>query len=115
MNAGARSDILGRVIGMLVFLSGVGLLFGVFYIAYRLFNMPAAEALGLKITGDPKRDPAAMTIGAQFAVLLFRIGYLLIMSAAGSLIANKGINLYFSALQGAPVNVTAKTVLEPPA
>lgn len=118
MSTNTRGDIAGRLIGMLVFLAGVALLFLVFYIAYHLFNMPAAEALGLKITGDPKHDPAATTIGAQFAVLLFRVAYLFVMSAAGSLIANKGINLYFSALHGFPVHVGAKvpaTSVSPPA
>ena len=54
---------------------------------------------GIKITGDPKRDPAMLTLGAQAAWLIFRIAYLVFMSVAGSLIANKGIQLYFSSLQ----------------
>ncbi len=109
MSSETRSDVIGRIIGMLVFLLGVGLLSLVFYIAYGLFKTPSAEALGLKFTGDPKRDPAALTIGAQFGWLLFRVLYLFLMSIAGSLIAQKGVNLYFSAVQGFAVNVTGKT------
>ncbi|HZO90262.1 MAG TPA: hypothetical protein VFB38_18195 [Chthonomonadaceae bacterium] len=116
MSAGTRSDLIGRIIGMLVFLLGVALLVVVFYMAYGLYNQPAAQALGLKFTGNPKTDPQATTIGVQFGTLLFRIAYLFIMSIAGSLVANKGINLYFSALQGMPVTLAGsrKTVSSPP-
>ena len=91
-----RGDILGRLVGMLVFIGGVCLLILVFVMAYRLFNASPTEALGIRITGDPKRDPAMVTLGAQVTWLIFRIIYLAFMSVAGSLIANKGIHLYFS-------------------
>lgn len=109
-----RGDIIGRIVGMFVFLIGVALLLLVFHIAYNLFTTPPAAALGLKFTGDPKKDPAAATIGAQFAWLLFRIGYLVIMSVASSMVSNKGINLYFSALHGSPVTVVSKSTVSPP-
>src|SRR5579883_3423705 len=96
----AGSDLFGRVTGILIFLIGVGMLLFVFYIAYGLFNAPPQSALGLKVTGNPKTDPSAAAIGSQFGWLLFRIAYLFIMSIAGSLIANKGIHIYFSAMQG---------------
>lgn len=96
MHTAHRSDLIGRVIGMLVFLIGVAALLLVFYTAFDLFKMTPAAALGLKFTGDPKKDPAAINIGAMFAWLLFRVAFLFIMSIAGSLIANKGINLYFA-------------------
>ncbi len=101
-----RSDTLGRAVGMLTFLLGVGLLLLVFKIAYELFNLPASEALGMKFTGDPKTDPTLSRIGGQFGWVLIRIVYLFLMSIAGSLVSNKGINLYFSALQGHPVGET---------
>ena len=50
---------MGRVVGMLVFLLGVGLLLWVFSIAYGLFHAPPKEALGLTFTGNPKTDPSA--------------------------------------------------------
>ncbi len=103
MRFAVRGDWIGRLIGMLVFALGVALLVVVFYIAYGLFNTPPSAALGLKFTGDPKRDPSATMIGSQFVWLLLRVAYLFIMSISGSLIANKGINLYFSSMQGAPV------------
>ena len=113
---GIRGDILGRIVGMLVFLIGVALLLWVFYSAYGLYQLPPAAALGLKFTGDPKKDPAAMVIGTQFGWLLIRIIFLFLMSIAGSLVANKGINLYFSAMQGAPIQVVEKkSAVSPPA
>ncbi|MDE2125327.1 MAG: hypothetical protein KGJ62_01925 [Armatimonadetes bacterium] len=104
MRSGRHHDVIGRVAGLLVFLLGVGLLLCVFYMAWGLFQMPAARALGLHFTGNPKTDPMVATVGTQMAWLLFRLGYLFVMSVAGSLIANKGINLYFSALYGVPPN-----------
>src|SRR5262249_23133194 len=94
---------------------GVALLVLVFYHAYELFNMKPANALDLKMTGDPKHDPAATTIGVQLAGMLFRVVLLFIMSIAGSLIANKGINLYFSAIQGFRVGLLKQGVVPRPA
>ncbi len=110
-----RGDIVGRLVGMLVFLVGVALLLIVFHIAYTLFTTPPASALGLKFTGDPKKDPALASVGVQFAWLLFRIACLIIMSVASSMISNKGINLYFSALHGNPVTVVSKAPVTPSA
>lgn len=100
-----RSDTIGRVIGMITFLLGVGLLLFVFKIAYELFNVSPSDALGMKFTGDPKTDPNLTKIGGLFGGVLVRMVYLFLMSISGSLVANKGINLYFSALQGHPVSI----------
>jgi hypothetical protein len=113
MSTGTRGDLFGRIIGMVVFLLGVGLLVTVFYIAYGLFMASPTAALGLRITGDPKHDPGIAQIGSQFGWLLCRIAFLFIMSISGSLISQKGINLYFSAAHGVPVNVTAKPAVSP--
>src|SRR5947209_7107090 len=99
MGSGGRGDIVGRLIGMLVFLLGVGLLIFVFIQATRLFGVKPADALGLTFTGDPKKDPTLALIGSRFVGLLLEIGILFLMAFAGSLVAQKGINLYFSALQ----------------
>ena len=107
MSAQSHNDWMGRIVGMLVFLLGVGLLIAVFFTAYRLFNAPPNEALGLQFTGNPKTDPTATAIGTNFGVLFLRVGYLFLMAIAGSLIAQKGINLYFSAMKGFPVHVVA--------
>ena len=108
MSSGTRSDLIGRIIGMLVFLIGVALLLIVFYISYKLFGTPSDQALDLRFTRDPTKDPSVALIVARFAYLLFRIGYLFLMAIAGSLVANKGINLYFSALQGSPIHLLGR-------
>ncbi len=119
MPSGTRGDLIGRIMGMLVFLIGVGLILLVFYIAYELFHQPPAQALGLKLTGDPKKDAAALNyvhLGAQITGLLLHLAYLFLMSIAGSLVANKGINLYFSALHGSPIHLFGgKATVSPPA
>ncbi len=109
-----QRDLIGRIVGMLVFLIGVGLLLVVFSFAYQLFNTPPALALGLNFTGNPKSDPSPTKIGVQLTWLILRICYLVVMSIAGSLVSNKGINLYFSALQGSPVHLWGRSRPEPP-
>src|SRR5262245_11957196 len=96
----SSSDWIGRIIGMLVFLLGIGLLVIVFQSAHDLFTRSPEAALGLKFSGDPKKDPPLGQIGSQFGFLFFQIAYLFVMSLAGSFIAQKGVNLYFSALRG---------------
>lgn len=104
-----RNDLLGRIIGMLVFLIGVGLLILVFYSAFALFTAKPADALGLKIIGDVHKDPNMTVIGSSFAWLLIKLFLMFPMSIASSWIAQKGINLYFSALNGAPLGIHVKT------
>lgn len=113
MSSGSRGDILGRVIGMLVFLLGVCLLVVVFWYAFKLFSLRPAGLLGLRFTGDPKKDPLVTQIVAQFGGILLQIGFLFIMAIGASLISQKGINLYFSAMQGHPI--TPRPAVHPPA
>ena len=103
MSSGNRGDVLGRVVGMLVFLIGICLLVFVFMQAFQLFGLKPADALGLRFTGDPKKDPTLALIGSQFGILLLKIAFLFIMALAASLISQRGINLYFSAMHGAPI------------
>jgi len=101
MSSTSRGDVIGRMIGLLVFLLGVCLLVLVFYVAFDLFTASPTKALGLQFNGnDPRHDPSFAKIAVQLAWVLFRIATLAVMSVAGSLISNKGINLYFSASQG---------------
>ena len=108
MSSGNRSDLFGRIIGMLGFLVGVCLLVFVFTRAFALFGMKPADALGITFTGDPKRDPSITLVGLQFGWLLVRITLLFVMALAGSFISQRGINLYFSAIQGTPVTLLHK-------
>ena len=101
-----HGDIPGRLIGMVVFFVGIGLLLLVFKIAYGLFTASPATALGITITGDPKRDPAAMLIGQSFGWLMVKILLLFLMSVVASLTAQKGVNLYFSGVHGGRTHET---------
>ncbi len=98
--AGHHNDWPGRIMGFVVFATGICLLLLVFSMAYHLFTSSPAAALNITITGDPKRDPGAMLIGQQFGFLLIKILLLFVMSAAASLISQKGVNLYFSCSAG---------------
>ncbi len=102
MGSGNRGDILGRLAGMLVFLVGVGMLVFVFMYAFKLFGMSPDQALGLHFTGDPKKDPPLALIGVQFGWIFLKVACLIVMSLAASFLSQKGINFYFSALQGSP-------------
>lgn len=99
MNISSRGDLSARVIGMLVFLIGIVLLVVVFYTAFRLFSLPSDTVLGLTFTGDPRRDPSAAVIGTRFGWLFARIAFLFVMSIAGSLVAQRGVGLYFGAIR----------------
>lgn len=103
MSSGNRGDILGRLAGMLVFLVGVGMLVFVFMYAFKLFGTSPDQALGLRFTGDPKKDPLLSQIGVRFGWIFFQVACLIVMSLAASFLSQKGINFYFSALQGSPV------------
>ena len=101
-------DLSARLMGMVIFFVGVGLLLLVFKMAYGLFTASPAAALGINITGDPKRDPAAMLIGQSFGFLLVKILLLFVMSLAASLTSQKGINMYFSGVHNATPRETVK-------
>ena len=57
MSSGYRGDVIGRVLGAIVFIGGVVLLGVVFRLAYGLFMTNADQALGLVFTGNPYRRP----------------------------------------------------------
>ena len=89
-----RRDATGSVLGLLVFLAGVGLLGLTFKFAFDEFSIPHAKALNL-VKGQVI-DPGA-TGGGLFDVLI-KLGVLLVMAFVGSILANKGIGLYSASL-----------------
>ena len=89
-----RRDATGSVVGLLVFLGGVALLILTFRIAYEMFSVPHAQALGL-VKGQA--IDARVTGGAA-ADIVIRLGVLLVMAVVGSMVANKGIGLYCGSL-----------------
>jgi len=101
-----------RIVGLLVFLAGVGLLVWVFVMANRLFHAPAPPLPAAPSPNAANPGPSPfLAIGAGFSDLLRRLLLLLLMSVAGSVIASKGIQLYFAARplaagSGAPSEAT---------
>lgn len=89
-----RRDATGSGVGLLVFLGGVGLLGLTFKIAYEMFDVPQAKALGL-VKGQA--IDAAQTGGSLIRIVI-QLGVLLVMAIVGSMLANKGIGLYCGSL-----------------
>jgi hypothetical protein len=95
-----RGDLFGRALGALVLLGGLAIICVVLWFAFQMFQDPN---MGL---GAAKNATAA-DVGVGFGKLILRIALLFLMSFCGSLIANKGINLYFASLPGAAVHEEA--------
>lgn len=98
----SRGDWIGRLLGIVVFLLGIGALGVAFREAYQMFTapLPAAE----------RSLPRLGQIGID---ILKKLGLLVIMTIAGSLIANKGVQMYFAALGFAPARALEKTPADP--
>jgi len=91
-----RTDLPGRILATVIILVGVGILFFVFTTALHLFSQPIT---GLGLPAKPHADtPSAAGIGAAFAVFGQQVLLLTVMTVAGSLIASKGIHLYYGTL-----------------
>lgn len=79
------SQLVGRTIGLLVFLCGIAMLVFVFVLGWRIFQNPGfTGAVGSGTDG----------IVSHLVTLIVRLAFLLAMCVAGSLIASKGILLY---------------------
>jgi uncharacterized membrane protein len=89
-HAHTHRDFVGSVIGIAVFLGGIGLLVFVFRLAFEMFNIPSSTALDLH-KGKPLDLTAA---GTSLTAIVLRIFLLLVMGLFGSWIANRGITLY---------------------
>lgn len=105
MSLSSRGDLFARVVGFLVFLIGVAIILGVVWFAFEMFTDPN---LG-RIAANPKGEISVAEVASGFGRLIFRIALLFLASICGSLVANKGINLYFSALQATPVKQPPET------
>ncbi|GIV19432.1 MAG: hypothetical protein KatS3mg023_1183 [Armatimonadota bacterium] len=99
-----KGDWIGRILGVAVFLLGIGVLWIVFREAHQMFTAPLPSA--------EKSLPKLGQIGID---ILKKLGLLIIMTLAGSLIANKGVQMYFAALGVAPTKALEKMASEAPA
>jgi hypothetical protein len=89
-------DIPSRVLGLVTFLFGVGILFFVFYLAYHLYGSPLP---GLGLPAKSGTPPPAANIGIALTHFLKQVVLLAFMTLAGSIMANRGIHLYYAAAQ----------------
>ena len=83
----------GRVLGILVFLVGIAILVTVAVVTYNLFTASTAP-LQIK-PGAPAG--ATSQLGASVVRLLYQIALLIVLCIAGSLVAARGLHLYFVA------------------
>jgi hypothetical protein len=105
-----HTDILGRILGIVILLAGIAMLVLVFTIANHLFRTPI---VGL---ASPSNASSAATIGMALAEFVKKLLMLAVMTVVGSLIASKGVDTYFHAIhwaqthpsQSAPPSTEAK-------
>lgn len=95
-----RPDIPSRLLALVVFLLGIGLLCAVFSLAWTLFQSPVPN-LNLPVKPGAITPPAA-NIGAALTAFVQKLLLLAVMTIAGSVIAGKGIHLYFGTTHGNP-------------
>ncbi len=88
-----QADLPGRLLALLVFLTGVGMLIFVFVTALHLFQSSVPGLQPLQMPGAP--PPPAANIGTALADFARRLLLLMVMTLAGSLLASKGAHLYF--------------------
>ena len=84
----------GRAVGMTVFILGIILLLFVLSIAYGMFTSAASDLL--PSTGGSASALTVAGLGASMALVIVKIALLFVMTLAGSLIASRGIQLFFA-------------------
>ncbi len=90
MNSNKR-DFFAQSMGFCAFALGLGIIVEVLWIALQMFN---DRNLGFHPVTPA--GPTVAEIGVGFGVLVLKIALLFLGSLSGSLIANKGVKLYFS-------------------
>lgn len=96
----AHRDFSGRLLAFILVLLGVGLLCGVFSVAWSLFQSPV-PGLNLPVKAGAATPPAA-NIGLALTAFVRQLLLLAVMIIAGSLIAGKGVQLYFGTAHPVP-------------
>lgn len=100
-----RHDLPGRIVASVVFLLGVALLCIVFAAAWALFRAPV-PGLELPVKAGAAAPPAA-GIGIALTAFVRQLLLLAVMTLAGSLIASKGVHMYYSAAENSSHKATA--------
>lgn len=89
MSPSSRGDLFAKVIGFFVMMVGLAVILGVLWLGFGMFKDP-----NLGMGGE--KSPTATDVGMGFVRLVLKIALLFLGSISGSLIANKGIHLYFT-------------------
>src|SRR5262245_37706566 len=89
-----RGDLFAKIVGFFVMMVGLAVILGVLWLAFGMFKDPN---MGL---GAGAATKTATDLGAGIIRLVFRLALLFLGSISGSLIANKGIHLYFTGSGG---------------
>lgn len=88
--AKVRPDWCGGLVGILVFLVGVGLLLYTFRLALNILSVEPRQAMGLQ-----QNEPVDIVrSGQSFLGLLQNVLVLTLMAAVGGLVSARGIRLY---------------------
>jgi hypothetical protein len=101
-----KGDLLGRVIGIVVFLAGIGLLSFVFATAYSWFSAPSAALPTAPTPGSTA--PATAQLGSSAVNMIEKIALLIVMTIVGSLLAGRGVQLYFASINAKPPAMAPK-------
>ena len=101
-----KRDIFAQVMGFLVFLVGLGVILSVLYLALKMFQ---DDKLGIHASSGP--SISATDLGVGFGALVLKIALLFLGSISGSLISNKGIQLYFTGAGITPPRGRGKEIL----
>jgi len=73
---------------------GITILISVALFTYKLFNLSVSS----NITASTAASPSAVSqLGASVVTMFYRIGLLIVLAIVGSLIAARGLHLYFVA------------------
>lgn len=90
----SHGDLSAKILGLFVLLAGIAVLLFVFFTALHLFQGPVAGLDLPSAKGSP--GPNASSIGVALLGLVYKLLLLTVMIVAGSSIASKGVQLYFS-------------------
>jgi predicted permease len=85
-------DWFGRLLSLLVFLTGILLMLIAFWLAYRMFQTPPQRLF----QGSGGNNPNLGTIATGIWAALRSILLLVLMAIVGGMIANRGITLYLA-------------------
>ena len=88
-----KDSVAGRMLGIIVFLVGIAVLVTVAVVTYRLFT--ASTSYLQVMPGSP--NGATTQLGNSAIKMLYQIALLMVLCIAGSLVAARGLHLYFVA------------------